>query len=116
MKKQKPHLNDIKYRIDINWSPEDKCYVVQVPELVGCMTHGDTLEEAVAHAKEAIEGYIERLKDRGLSVPQPLAEQSFSGKIPLRIDPNLHRDLVIKARIEGKSLNKYIENRLKKTS
>ncbi|MBI4041844.1 MAG: toxin-antitoxin system HicB family antitoxin [Deltaproteobacteria bacterium] len=48
--------------------------------------------------------------------PKPLAQQNFSGKIPLRIDPNLHRDLAIKAKIEGVSLNKLIEAELKKAS
>jgi len=116
MGKKKSHNIEYKYRMDIFWSAEDDCYLVNVPELEGCMTHGDSLEAAVTHAKEAIDGYIESLKDRGLPIPKPLAEQDFSGKIPLRIDPNLHRDLAIKAQIEGKSLNKYIETKLKKSS
>jgi predicted RNase H-like HicB family nuclease len=114
MGKKKTH-KFYKYRIDIFWSAEDECFVVNVPELDGCKTHGDTLEQAVAHAQEAIDGFIESLNARGLPVPKPLAEQDFSGKIPLRIDPNLHRDLAIKAQIEGKSLNRYIETKLKKS-
>ncbi len=108
--------NQYKYRIDIGWSQEDECYLVKVPELEGCVSHGDTIEEAVSNAKEAISAYIGSLKKRGLAIPVPLAEQSFSGKIPLRIDPVLHRDLVVKAQLEGKSLNKFIESRLKKSS
>lgn len=107
---------EFKYRVDITWSPEDEAYIVKVPELEGCVTHGDSMEEAVAHAKEAITGYLDSLKARGQPIPKPLAEQKFSGKIPLRIDPNLHRDLVVKAQIDGTSLNKYIENKLKKIS
>lgn len=110
-RKAKP---EFKYRVDITWSPEDEAYIVKVPELEGCVTHGDSMEEAVANAKEAIAGYLDSLKARGLSAPKPLAEQKFSGKIPLRIDPNLHRDLVVKAQIEGTSLNKYIEGKLRK--
>ena len=116
MGKKKSHFVEYKYRIDITWSAEDSCFVVNVPELEGCMTHGKTLEESVINAREAIDGYIEGIKARNLPVPKPLAEQDFSGKIPLRIDPNLHRDLATKAQLEGKSLNKYIETRLKKTS
>jgi antitoxin HicB len=44
-------------------------FTVVVPSLPGCITEGDTLEEAVARAKEAIEIYIEELKDRGEVVP-----------------------------------------------
>ena len=78
------------------------------------MTHGDSVENAAANAEDAILGYLESLSARGLPVPTPLSEQTFSGKIPLRIDPNLHRDLVVKAQTEGSSLNKFIENKLKK--
>ena len=106
---------DSKYRLEINWSPEDECYVVNVPELPGCVTHGDTPERAVKMAEEAIEGYIESLKARKMSIPRPMSEKKFSGKIPLRIDPVLHRDLAIKASIEGTSLNRLIERKLKKT-
>jgi len=105
---------DLKYRIEINWSPEDEAYVVRVPELPGCVTHGDTPEKALRMAHEAISGYLESLKHRGLPIPKPLAERKFTGKIPLRIDPTLHRDLASRATIEGVSLNKLIESRLKK--
>jgi len=42
---------------------------VIVPALTGCVTFGDTVEEAIAMAKEAIEGYIETLIDLGKEVP-----------------------------------------------
>ena len=111
MKKKKIEL---KYRLEINWSPEDEAYIVKVPELPGCMTHADTPEKAVHMAQDAIAGYIESLEVRGLPVPQPLAEKRFTGKIPLRIDPNLHRDIAVKAEIEGVSVNRFIERKLKK--
>lgn len=105
---------DLKYKIEINWSEEDDAYLVRIPELPGCLTHGDTPEHALRMANEAIEGYIESLKKRGLPIPKPFAEKKFTGKIPLRIDPLLHRDLASKATIEGVSLNKLIESKLKK--
>ena|SRR5581483_274924 len=105
---------EIKYRLEMIWSPEDDCYVVNVPELPGCITHGGTPEEAVEMAGEAIEGYIETLRKRRQPIPLPLSEKRFSGKIPLRIEPNLHRNLAIKAELEGVSLNKFIETKLKK--
>ncbi len=105
-----------KYQIDIGWSQEDECYVVNVPELKGCKTHGETIDEAVVNSQEAIRAYLASLKKRGIEAPVPLAEQNFSGKIPLRIDPVLHRDLAVKAKLVGKSLNKFIENKLKKSS
>ena len=61
--------SDPKYELEIHWIPEDHCYVVKVPELEGCMTHGRTIQEAVAKAREVIAGYIESLKARGLPIP-----------------------------------------------
>lgn len=44
-------------------------YMVTVPALPGCITQGDTIDEAIEMAKEAIELYIEELKDRGEEIP-----------------------------------------------
>lgn len=102
--------------MDIFWSPEDHAFLARVPELDNCTTHGDTRAEAAQMAEEAIALYVESLEERGLDIPRPFAEQKFSGKIPLRIDPILHRDLVLKARQSGaKSLNQFLEQALKKT-
>lgn len=109
MKKQ-----PIKYKMDISWSDEDKCYIARVPELPGCITDGETLEEAATHAREAIESYLTSMDAQGRPLPKPVASKKFSGKIPLRIDPELHRSLAISASIDGESLNRFIEKKLKK--
>jgi len=44
-------------------------YVVTVPALPGCMTQGETFEEAMAMAKDAIEGYLQALNDLKKEVP-----------------------------------------------
>lgn len=46
-------------------------FSVSVPALPGCHTQGETVEEAVAMAKDAIEGYLEVLKSEGRPVPEP---------------------------------------------
>lgn len=48
---------------------EEGGYVVTVPALPGCITEGDTFEEAVAMVKDAIEGYLSVLKEEGQKVP-----------------------------------------------
>lgn len=47
------------------------CYVACHPELPGCMSHGDTAEEAIANLSEARELYIKTLLEKGLEVPLP---------------------------------------------
>lgn len=53
-------------------------YTVEVPSLPGCVTEGDTVEEALANARDAISVYIEALHDLGREVPpedaEPIAE------------------------------------------
>lgn len=101
-----------KYKIEVNWSEEDQVYIANVPELEGCMTHGETTEQAIEMANEAIEGYLETLLDIGKPIPEPLSVKNCSGKISLRIPSNLHRDLLNQASVAGKSLNEYLIKKL----
>ncbi|OGY92512.1 MAG: hypothetical protein A3H70_04620 [Candidatus Komeilibacteria bacterium RIFCSPLOWO2_02_FULL_48_11] len=52
-------------------------YTVEVPDLPGCISEGDTLEEAKENIQEAIEVYIETLRDRKKSVPEPSQDRYF---------------------------------------
>jgi antitoxin HicB len=61
-------MKTLNYRIRLE-KEEEGGYTVIVPALTGCVTFGDTVEEAIAMAKEAIEGYIETLIDLGKEVP-----------------------------------------------
>jgi predicted RNase H-like HicB family nuclease len=55
------------YRIILNQEPEGG-YTVIVPSLPGCITYGDNVNHAIDMAKEAIEGYLEVLKEQGYSL------------------------------------------------
>ena len=48
---------------------EDGFWVVECPSLPGCVSQGKSREEAIANIKEAIEGYVEALKEDGLAIP-----------------------------------------------
>lgn len=54
---------------------EDGGYTVEVPSLPGCISEGDTVEEALENVKDAIQGYIESLEADGLPVPLERAGQ-----------------------------------------
>ena len=56
------------YRINLR-KEEEGGYTVFVPSLSGCITYGETVDEAIDMAKEAIELYIEELQDRGENIP-----------------------------------------------
>lgn len=61
-------MEALSYRVLLRKEPEGG-YTVIVPSLPGCVTYGDTVEEAIEMAKEAIELYIESLKEHGEEVP-----------------------------------------------
>lgn len=58
------------FTIVLEPDPEESGYTVIVPALPGCITQGDTVEECVAHAQEAIELYLEDLRDTGEPIPE----------------------------------------------
>jgi len=60
-----------KYEIDVFWSDEDQAFLAEVPDLPGCMAHGDTHEEALAEAQQAIAGWIDVLRETGQPMPEP---------------------------------------------
>ena len=59
---------ELKYTILLGRN-EEGSYTVMVPSLSGCITEGDTWEQAIANAREAIAGYIEALKTLGKPIP-----------------------------------------------
>jgi predicted RNase H-like HicB family nuclease len=59
------------YSMLLEWDPHDDIYVVTVPELPGCHTHGETLEEAVKNGQEVIEAWIEAMQHWGRPIPPP---------------------------------------------
>ena len=63
-------MNEYKYTIILDPDPEEGGYTVTVPSLPGCVTQGETIEEAITMAKDAIRLYIETLLENGESVPE----------------------------------------------
>jgi predicted RNase H-like HicB family nuclease len=61
----------IRYSMIIEWEPVGGVYVVTVPELPGCRTHGRTYEEAVQQGQEVIEGWIDAMRHWGHEIPPP---------------------------------------------
>lgn len=66
------------YEILVVWSDEDAAFVAEVPELPGCMAHGDQPDQALAKGREAIALWIEMAGEVGRVVPSPKAGASNS--------------------------------------
>lgn len=61
----------MRYELIIYWSKADETFVVEAPELSGCMADGATYEEAVANAQIVVQEWIETAKSLGRPIPEP---------------------------------------------
>ncbi len=59
----------IQYPAKITYSKSDKSYLVEFPDLPGCLTYGETLESAKYNAREALTGYLESIDLRKIKIP-----------------------------------------------
>jgi len=64
-----------KYEIILYWSEEDKVFIAEVPELSGCIAHGDTQEASLANAKEAIRLWLDTAREFGDPIPAPKGQR-----------------------------------------
>jgi antitoxin HicB len=81
-------------------------YLIEFPDLPGCMSDGETIAEAVSNGEDAKHTWIAAMREAGRPIPGPgTAAGSYSGKWQLRAPKSLHRQLAERARQEGVSLN-----------
>ncbi len=68
----------MRYELIIFWSKDDDSFVVEVPELPGCMAHGQTYAEAVANAEKVIDQWIETARELGRPIPEPRGRLAYA--------------------------------------
>jgi len=101
-------MNDIEYRFTIRplSAEEGGGYLIEFPDLPGCVSDGETVDEAIANGQDARRCWIDAMREAGRPIPPPSVEpESYSGKWQLRAPKSLHRRLAERAKREGVSLN-----------
>lgn len=83
-------------------------WFVRIKELRGCMSQGDTAQEALEMIQDAMRAWLDVAIEDGIPVPEPPSDEEFSGKFVVRVPRSLHRQLVERAAHEDVSLNQYI--------
>ncbi len=68
----------IKYELIIYWSEVDDCFIVEVPELSGCMADGKIYQEAVSNAEVIIKEWLEIAQELGRDIPQPKGKLMYA--------------------------------------
>ncbi len=91
---------------------DESTWFARVVELPGCMTEGDSPQEATAMIYDAMAAWIETALEDGQPVPEPKPMEGYSGKFVVRVSKSLHRDLVVAALREDVSLNQYVATQL----
>jgi antitoxin HicB len=89
-------------------------YVTEIPDLPGCSSYAEELEEALKKLEDAKISWIEVSLARNLEIPEPVTENKFSGKFLLRIPAKLHKQLSVRASRESLSLNQFTRFALEK--
>jgi antitoxin HicB len=89
---------------------EEGGYVAEVLELPGCISEGDTPEEAYRNLDDAMTAYIASLLEHNRPIPEPVGDKEYSGHFPLRMSTEIHRIGALRAMQEGISLNQWIVN------
>ena len=64
-----------KYEITIYWSTEDGVFVAEVPELPGCLAHGDTQQTALRSVNQAMDLWLDTAREFGNPIPEPKGER-----------------------------------------
>lgn len=98
------------YAIEI--SRDEDGFFARVPDLPGCESYGETLEDVYASIQEAKQAWIETVQETGGSVPAPRGADDYSGKFIVRVGAGVHRDLVRLATLDGVSLNAFVASTL----
>lgn len=87
---------------------EEGGYVVIFPDLPGCLTQVETIDEIPEMVEEARRLWIKAEYEMGRDIPLPSYPEEYSGKFVVRIPRSLHRTLAESAEHEGVSLNQYV--------
>ena len=106
MKTLKYYLN-LPYKLEIVPDPDEGGFVARYPELPGCITVGNTIDDVVNNALDAKNEWLQAAIKSNAEIAEPLALDDYSGQFKLRIPKSLHRSLSEHSKEEGISMNQY---------
>ena len=111
IKKDLEYYLGLPYKV-VLYPAEEGGYAIEIPELPGCISQGQTLEEAYEMIQDAKRGWLDIALQDGETIPEPTRAEEYSGKFNIRVPKSLHRALVEKAKEENVSLNQYVNYQL----
>lgn len=95
------------YKIELYPDIEEGGYAVACPELPGCLSCGETIEDAIESIEDAKRAWIEASLEEGDEIPEPSNIGEYSGQFKIRMLKGLHKKLAEHSKQEGISMNQY---------
>ncbi len=83
-------------------------FFARIEELPGCISQGETREEALEMIEDAMRAWIADALEAGDPIPEPVSSREYSGELRVRLPKSLHRMAARKAQEDGVSLNQYV--------
>lgn len=105
-------VNHKHYTYRVTWSEEDQEYVGLCAEFPSLSFLDESMTTALNGIVNLVGQVVVDMADNHETIPEPIAERQYSGKFQVRIPPEQHRMLAIRAAEEGVSLNRYISAKL----
>jgi len=96
----------LKYPINIV-QDDDGSYFIEYPDLPGCMTCGQTLEEAINMGDDAKKCWLESALSNESFIPEPKAIEEYPNNFKMRMPRTLYKQLANDAKMQGVSMNQY---------
>lgn len=100
------------YTYRVTWSPEDQEHVGLCTEFPSLSWLARSQQEALSGISQLVKEVLADMTSQGESIPEALADRTYSGKFAVRIPPDQHRRLVIEAKEQGVSLNRLVAAKL----
>jgi len=107
MNKDLDYYMGLNYKIEIIEDKEEGGYAISCPELKGCVTCADTIQQGFEMIDDAKKCWFTACIDEGIPIPEPSRLEDYSGQFKLRIPKSLHKTLAERSRREGISMNQY---------
>ena len=107
MSKDLNYYMSLPYRVEVVEDKEEGGYALHCPELSGCMTCADTIEQGFRMIEDAKREWFMACLEDGITIPEPSRLEDYSGQFKLRLPKSLHRLLAQRSDVEGVSMNQY---------
>ena len=107
MNKDLDYYMSLNYKIEVIEDKEEGGYVLSCPELRGCITCADTIQEGFEMLEDAKKCWFVACIEDNIPIPEPSTANDYSGQFKLRMPKSLHKTLADRSRQEGISMNQY---------